>query len=72
MEAHSLPDKISQNVVAELVGSKKKNRIVLVSGHIDSWDVGQGVMDDGAGAFVSWFSVHLLKTMGLRPERTVR
>ncbi|XP_015114100.1 carboxypeptidase Q [Diachasma alloeum] len=72
MEAHQLPNVESRNVIAEIVGSTKPNKTVVVSGHIDSWDVGQGAMDDGAGAFVSWNSLLLLKALNLRPKRTVR
>ncbi|XP_011302054.1 carboxypeptidase Q isoform X2 [Fopius arisanus] len=72
MEAHQLADTESRNVIAELKGSTKINKTVVVSGHIDSWDVGQGAMDDGAGAFVSWNSLVLLKALNLRPKRTIR
>lgn len=53
MEAKTLPDARSRNVVAELVGSEQPDEIVVVSGHIDSWDVGQGAVDDGGGAFAA-------------------
>lgn len=72
MEANQLPNKTSRNVVAEIVGSSKAKKIVVVSGHIDSWDVGNGAMDDGGGAFISWNSLVLLKALNLRPKRTVR
>ncbi|XP_075212943.1 carboxypeptidase Q-like [Lycorma delicatula] len=72
MEAHQQQMKMSRNTVGELVGYQEQKKIVLVSGHIDSWDVGQGAMDDGAGAFVSWFSVALLKNLKLQPKRTIR
>lgn len=72
MEANQLPDVESRNVVAEIIGSSKPNKVVVVSGHIDSWDVGQGAMDDGGGAFSSWASLVLLKTLNLRPKRTIR
>ncbi|KAK2588607.1 hypothetical protein KPH14_006376 [Odynerus spinipes] len=72
MEAQNLPDKESRNVVAELVGTDKPEGVVVVSGHIDSWDVGEGAMDDGGGAFISWNALQLLKQLGCRPRRTVR
>ncbi len=72
MEAKFLPDAESANVVAELRGSEKPDEIVLVSGHLDSWDVGQGAHDDGGGCIVVWEAVRLLKELGLRPRRTIR
>jgi len=72
MEASTLPDAPSRNVVAELRGSERPDEVVVVGGHIDSWDVGQGAMDDGGGAFAAWQAVRLMKQLGLRPRRTVR
>jgi carboxypeptidase Q len=72
MEAHFLPDAESANVVAELKGSEKPDEIVLVSGHFDSWDVGQGAHDDGGGCIAAWEALRLLKELGLRPRRTIR
>ncbi|XP_076241535.1 carboxypeptidase Q-like isoform X2 [Calliopsis andreniformis] len=72
MQAKNLPDKVSRNVIAEIVGSTVPNKVVVVSGHIDSWDVGQGAMDDGGGAFISWQAVRLLKQLKYRPRRTIR
>ena len=72
MEAKFLPDAESANVVAEIKGSEKPDEIVLVSGHFDSWDVGQGAHDDGGGCIIAWEAVRLLKELGLRPRRTVR
>ena len=72
MGARTLPDVPSRNVVAELVGSEKPDEVVVLGGHIDSWDVGQGAMDDGGGVVAAWEAVKLLKKLGLRPKRTVR
>jgi carboxypeptidase Q len=72
MEAKFLPDAESANVVAEIKGSEKPDEIVLISGHFDSWDVGQGAHDDGGGCIVAWETVRLLKELGLKPRRTIR
>ena len=72
MGARTLPDAPSRNVVAELVGREKPDEVVVLGGHIDSWDVGQGAMDDGGGAVAAWEAVRLMKRLGLRPRRTVR
>jgi carboxypeptidase Q len=72
MSAQTLPDAPSRNTIGELVGREKPNEVVLVSGHLDSWDVGTGAMDDGGGAVAAWEAVALLKRLGLRPRRTVR
>ncbi|XP_070538745.1 carboxypeptidase Q-like [Ptychodera flava] len=72
MEAKTLPPVQSRNTVAEIIGSKHPEQVVLVSGHLDSWDVGQGAMDDGGGAFISWEALSLVKQLGLRPKRTLR
>ena len=72
MEAHTLPDGISRNVIAEIPGYENPEEIVIVSGHIDSWDVGQGAMDDGGGCLAAWEAARLILKLGLRPRRTVR
>ncbi|KAJ3665615.1 hypothetical protein Zmor_001105 [Zophobas morio] len=72
MEAQTLPDTTSRNVVAEIEGTEYPEKVVIVSGHIDSWDVGNGAMDDGGGVFVSWGALALLKSLGLKAKRTVR
>ncbi|XP_035259939.1 carboxypeptidase Q-like [Anguilla anguilla] len=72
MGAQNLPDADSFNTVAEITGSKYPEQVVLISGHLDSWDVGQGAMDDGGGVAISWEALSLLKDLGLRPKRTVR
>ena len=72
MQARFLPDAESANVVAELRGRERPDEVVLVGGHLDSWDVGQGAHDDGGGCVVSWEVVRLLKELNLRPRRTIR
>lgn len=72
MEAKTLPDVMSRNVVAEVVGRESPEEIVVLGGHIDSWDVGQGAMDDAGGSVAAWEAVRLIRDLGLRPRRTVR
>jgi carboxypeptidase Q len=72
MEAHFLPDSPSRNVIGEIVGREKPDEIVVIGGHIDSWDVGTGAMDDAGGVVIAWEAVRLLHKLGLRPRRTVR
>lgn len=72
MEARTMPDVQSQNVIAELTGSESPDEIVVLGGHIDSWDVGQGAMDDAGGCIAAWEAVRLLKSLGLKPRRTIR
>ena len=72
MEARALPDAPSRNVVAELQGREHPEEVVVLGGHIDSWDVGQGAMDDGGGVVVSWEALRVLKGLGLQPRRTIR
>ena len=72
MEAQFLPDSESANVIAELKGSEKPDEVILIGGHLDSWDVGQGAHDDGGGCIIAWEAVRLLKELGLRPRRTIR
>lgn len=72
MEARTLPDSRSRNVIAELRGREKPDEIVVMGGHIDSWDVGSGAMDDGGGVVIAWEAIRLMKELGLRPRRTIR
>lgn len=62
----------SHNVVAELRGREKPEEVIVVGGHLDSWDVGQGAHDDGGGSMMAWEAVRLLKALDLRPRRTIR
>jgi hypothetical protein len=67
-----LPDAVSYNVVADLKGSEHPEQVVIVSGHLDSWDLGTGAIDDGAGCVMAMQTVQLLKNLKLRPKRTIR
>ncbi len=72
MDAETLPDVMSRNVMGEIVGWEHPEEIVVLGGHIDSWDVGQGAMDDGGGSVAAWEVIRLMKVLGLRPRRTIR
>jgi carboxypeptidase Q len=67
-----LPDAVSYNVVADLKGSEHPEQIVIVSGHLDSWDLGTGAIDDAAGVAIAMQTAQLLKQLRLRPKRTIR
>jgi carboxypeptidase Q len=72
MEARFLPDATSHNLIAEIVGREEPDEIVVLGGHIDSWDPGTGAMDDGGGCVATWQALRVLKALGLRPRRTLR
>ncbi len=72
MGARMLPDTLSADVIGELRGRERPDEVVVVGGHLDSWDVGQGAQDDGGGCAISLEAVRLMKRLGLRPRRTVR
>jgi carboxypeptidase Q len=72
MNAETLPDAPSRNVIGEILGSEFPEEVIVVSGHSDTWDVGQGAMDDGGGIVAAWEAVRLLHELGLRPKRTIR
>src|SRR5256885_4023770 len=72
MSAQTLPDAPSRNVVAELRGSTNPDEIVVLGGHVASWDVGEGAMDDGGCSVAAWEAVRLMKQLGFTPKRTVR
>ncbi|PYQ35298.1 MAG: peptidase M28 [Acidobacteria bacterium] len=67
-----LPDVESANVIAELRGSEKPEEIVVIGGHLDSWDLGTGAIDDGSGVAMVMETMRLLKEMNLTPKRTIR
>jgi len=66
------PDVLSSNVIGELPGREKPAEIVVIGGHLDSWDLGTGAFDDGAGCAMAMEAARLLKELGLVPRRTVR
>jgi len=68
----TLPDAESFNVIADWKGTEHPEQVVIVSGHLDSWDLGTGALDDGAGVVVSMQAIHLLQKLGIHPRRTVR
>jgi carboxypeptidase Q len=58
--------------VGEIRGRERPDEIVLLGGHLDSWDVGSGASDDGVGCIVTWEAARLMKKLGIRPRRTIR
>ena len=67
-----LPDAIGYNVIADLKGSEHPEQIVVVSGHLDSWDLGTGAIDDAAGVVVAMEAAEILQKLHLHPKRTLR
>ena len=72
MDARMAGDRWSKNVIGEIVGSTYPDEIVVVGGHIDSWDVGQGAHDDAGGCVAAWEVIRMIKKLGLKPKRTIR
>ena len=72
MSARMVADRWSHNVLGEIKGSIYPEEVVVVGGHIDSWDVGQGAHDDGGACIASWEVLRLIKELGLKPKRTIR
>ena len=72
MEAHTEADVKSGNVIGEIPGSEHPEQVVVLGGHIDSWDVGQGAQDDGSGMIGAFEAVSLIHKLGLKPKRTIR
>jgi len=68
----TLPDTTGYNVVADLKGSEHPEQIVIVGGHLDSWDLGRGAIDDGAGVAISMEAAEVLQRLHIRPRRTLR
>jgi hypothetical protein len=72
MNCRNFEDVESFNVIGELKGSERPEEIIVVGGHLDSWDVGDGAHDDGAGVVQSMEVLRLFKESGIRPKRTIR
>ncbi len=72
MEAHLEAEADSHNVIGEIRGREKPGEVVVLGGHIDSWDIGQGANDDGSGIMATLAAVALIKKLGLQPRRTIR
>ena len=72
LSCKQLPDTISYNVIGEIKGSKYPEEIILVGGHLDSWDIGEGAHDDGAGIVQSLQVLETFKKMNIKPKRTLR
>jgi len=68
----TLEDAVNYNVIADLKGTEHPEQIVIASGHLDSWDLGTGAIDDAAGVAVAMQAANLCKKLGLRPRRTLR
>lgn len=72
MSAEMRPDVLSHNVIGEIKGRERPDEVVVVGGHLDSWDVGQGAHDDGGGCVISMEALRLIRRLGLTPRRTIR
>ena len=72
MEAETAGETESANLVAEVRGRERPDEVIVVGGHIDSWDVGTGAVDDAGGCIVTWEALRLMAALDLRPRRTVR
>jgi len=68
----TLPDVESSNVIGDIKGSEHPEQVIIVSGHLDSWDLGTGAIDDGAGVAVSMEAANLIQKLHLKPKRTIR
>jgi len=71
-ECKTLPDTLSYNVIGEIKGSQYPEKIILVGGHLDSWDVGHGAHDDGAGIVQSMEVIRAFKKLNYKPKHTIR
>ena len=72
MNARTVADRISRNIIGEIKGYKYPDEVVVVGGHIDSWDVGQGAHDDGGACIAAWQVLNIINKLDLKPKRTIR
>ena len=72
MSCYTLPDVLSYNVIGEIKGTEHPDEIILVGGHLDSWDIGDGSHDDGAGCVQAIEALRIFKDLNIKPKRTLR
>ena len=72
LSCKNLPDAESANVIGDVRGSGAPDEVVVIGGHLDSWDVGTGAQDDGAGVAITMEAIRLIRSLGLKPKRTIR
>lgn len=72
MGARTLADALSHNVIGEIRGRERPDEVVVIGGHLDSWDTGSGAHDDGGGCVISIEALRLIRALGLQPRRTLR
>ena len=72
LETKDFPDAPSRNVIAEIRGSEFPEQVIVLGGHIDGWDIGEGAQDDGGGCMMSWEALRVIRDLGLKPKRTIR
>jgi carboxypeptidase Q len=72
LDCQQLPDVNSASVIGEIPGSQFPDQIVLIGGHLDSWDLGTGAHDDGSGCAHTLEALSIIKRLGLKPKRTIR
>ena len=72
LNCETLPDTLSYNVIGEIKGAEFPDKVIVVGGHLDSWDIGEGAHDDGAGVVQSIEVMNLFKKLNIRPKHTIR
>ncbi|CAG5084094.1 M28 family peptidase [Parvicella tangerina] len=72
LSCQTLPDTISYNVIGEIKGTEKPEEVILVGGHLDSWDIGEGAHDDGAGVVQSLETIRTFQMLQIKPKHTIR